>query len=189
MQRTSWDVFHWVPYLCQPMAIIKKLGDKAPQLDDSCFLAENAVLTGDVKLGKDCGIWYHAVLRGDVGPIIIGDRTNIQDAAIVHTSTGRSPAVIGNDVTVGHRAIVHGCTVKDRVLVGMGAIILDDAVIGEGSIIAAGAVVLENTIVEPGSLMAGVPAKKVRDVSDEAKQAILESAAHYVENAKAYSAS
>ena len=138
-----------------------------PQFGKDCFLAPNATVTGDVTMGDECSVWFNAVVRGDVNSISIGNRVNIQDQAVIHCTYEKAKTVIGNDVSIGHCAIVHGCTVHDHVLIGMGAIVMDHAVIGEGAMIAAGAVVLENTIVEPGSIWAGVPAKKIKQVTPE----------------------
>ena len=146
------------------MALVRTLNGSTPAFGEDCFLAETAVVIGDVVMGSQCSVWYNAVVRGDVSAIRIGDRVNIQDNATLHCTYQRAALTIGNDVSIGHNAIVHGCTVRDRVLIGMGAIVMDHAVIGEGSVIAAGAVVLEGTEVAPGSLMAGVPAKRIRDV-------------------------
>lgn len=149
------------------MALIRSVRGYTPQFADEPFLAETAVVIGDVVMGEKCSVWYNAVVRGDVNSIRIGDRVNIQDGAVLHCTYERAALTIGNDVSIGHNAIVHGCTIYDKVLIGMGSIVMDHAVIGEGSVIAAGAVVLQNTIVEPGSLMAGVPAKRVRDVGPD----------------------
>lgn len=138
-----------------------------PVFGKNCFLAPNCTIVGDVTVGDDCSIWFNAVIRGDVNKITIGDRTNIQDGAVIHCTYQRSATLIGKNVSVGHNAIVHGCVIDDNVLVGMGAIIMDHAHIHSNSIIAAGSVVLENTIVEPGSIYAGVPAKKVKDISED----------------------
>lgn len=146
------------------MALVRTLNGSTPTFGDDCFLAETAVVIGDVVMGSQCSVWYNAVVRGDVNTIRIGDRVNVQDNATLHCTYQRAALTIGSDVSIGHNAIVHGCTVRDRVLIGMGAIVMDHAVIGEGSVIAAGAVVLEGTEVPPGSLMAGVPAKRIRDV-------------------------
>jgi len=147
--------------------IIKKLNGKEPQLGDDCFIAENAVLVGDVVMGSQCSIWYNAVLRGDVHYIKIGNKVNIQDGAVIHCTYKKSPTTIGNNVSIGHNAIVHGCTIHNNVLVGMGSIIMDDCIVESNSIIAAGAVVTKGTRVESGSIYAGVPAKKVKDISSE----------------------
>ena len=138
-----------------------------PSWGNNCFIAPNATLCGDVIMGDDCSIWFNAVIRGDVNSIRMGDKVNVQDGAVIHCTYQKSKTIIGNNVSIGHNAIVHGCVIQDNVLVGMGAIIMDHANIGTNSIIAAGAVVLENTIVEPGSIYAGVPAKKVKDISQE----------------------
>ena len=138
-----------------------------PSWGKNCFLAPNATLCGDIIMGDDCSVWFNAVIRGDVNSIRIGNKVNIQDGAVLHCTYQKSKTIIGNNVSIGHNAIVHGCVIEDNVLVGMGAIIMDHAKIGAYSIIAAGAVVLENTIVEPGSIYAGVPAKKVKDISQE----------------------
>ena len=156
------------------MAIIKSLRGVDPVIGENTFLAENAAIIGDVKIGKDCSIWFSAVLRGDVNPITLGDRVNIQDGAVVHTLYKRSVTVIGNDVSVGHNANIHGAKIEDRCLIGMGATVLDNAVVGEGSIIAANSLVLSGTVIEPGSLYAGVPAKRRKDVTPEQVRDIIE---------------
>ena len=148
------------------MAIIRELNGIAPKMGKNCFIAENAAIIGDVTMGDDCSIWYSAVLRGDVNTIKIGDRVNIQDGAVLHTLYQRSICEIGNDVSVGHNAIIHGAKVGNNVLVGMGAILMDNAVIPDNTIIAAGAVVLSNSVLEPG-VYAGIPAKKVKEGSEE----------------------
>ncbi|MEZ4841815.1 MAG: gamma carbonic anhydrase family protein [Flavobacteriaceae bacterium] len=147
--------------------IIKELNGKEPQFGEDCFIAENAVIVGDVVMGDQCSIWYNAVLRGDVHYIKIGNKVNIQDNATVHCTYLKSPTTIGNNVSIGHNAIVHGCTIYDNVLIGMGAIVMDDCVVESNSIIAAGAVVTQGTHVESGSIYAGVPAKKIKDISQE----------------------
>lgn len=138
-----------------------------PTFGNNCFLAPNATVVGDVQTGDDCSIWFNAVVRGDVNSIRMGHKVNVQDGAVIHCTFKKTRTVIGNNVSIGHNAIVHGCTVQDDVLIGMGAIVMDNAVIGSNSIIAAGAVVLEGTQVEAGSIYAGVPAKKVKDISQE----------------------
>ncbi len=145
--------------------IIKKLNGKEPQFGDDCFIAENAVIVGDVVMGNQCSIWYNAVLRGDVHYIKLGNKVNVQDGAVIHCTYQKSPTNIGDNVSIGHNAIVHGCTIHDNVLVGMGSIIMDDCVVESNSIIAAGAVVTKGTKIESGSIYAGVPAKKVKDIS------------------------
>ena len=138
-----------------------------PQMGDDCFIAPNATIVGDVVMGDQCSVWFNAVIRGDVNSIRIGNKVNVQDGAVIHCTFEKTKAIIGNNVSIGHNAIVHGCVIYDNVLIGMGSIVMDNAQIGSNSIIAAGAVVLENTIVEPGSIYAGVPAKKVKDISQE----------------------
>ncbi|SDO80750.1 gamma carbonic anhydrase family protein [Desulforhopalus singaporensis] len=147
--------------------IIKELNGVVPQIGKDCFLAENSVLVGDVVIGDYCSIWYNAVLRGDVNYIRLGNKVNIQDGAVVHCTYKKYPANLGNNVSVGHNAIVHGCTIKDNVLIGMGSIVMDDCVVESNTIIAAGAVVTQGTVVEGGSIYAGVPAKKVKVISEE----------------------
>ena len=161
------------------MAIIRSLRGFTPKIGKNCFIAENAVIIGDVTIGDDCSIWYGVVLRGDVNTITIGNRVNIQDNASVHTLYQRSVTVIGDDVSVGHNAVVHGAKVGNNVLVGMGAILMDNAEIADGSIIAAGAVVLSNEKLEPG-VYAGVPAKKVKDGSEAVTAAAHKNAQGYM---------
>ena len=147
------------------MAIIKTLLGKTPTFGKNCFIAENAVIIGDVEMGNDCSIWYGAIIRGDVHYIKIGDKVNVQDGVVIHCTYKKSPTNIGNNVSIAHNATVHGCTIKDNVLIGMNAVILDDAVIESNSIIAAGSVVTKGTIVESGSIYAGIPAKKIKEIS------------------------
>ena len=149
------------------MALILPVEGVLPQFGGNNYIAPNATVVGDVITGDDCSIWFNAVVRGDVNSIRMGNKVNVQDGAVIHATYKKTQAIIGNNVSIGHNAIVHGCTVHDNVLIGMGAIVMDNAVIGSNSIIAAGAVVLEKTVVEPGSIYAGVPAKKVKDVSPE----------------------
>jgi carbonic anhydrase/acetyltransferase-like protein (isoleucine patch superfamily) len=149
------------------MALIKTLCGFSPKFGEDTFLAENAVIIGDVIMGSRCSVWFHAVIRGDVNSIRIGDAVNIQDGAIVHCTYERASTHIGSRVSIGHRALVHGCTLEDDVLVGMGAIVMDHARVQSGSIIAAGAVVLEHSVVESGWIWAGVPAKPVKKVSKD----------------------
>ncbi|WP_179349928.1 gamma carbonic anhydrase family protein [Winogradskyella pacifica] len=149
------------------MPIIKAVRGKHPQISEDCYIAENATIVGDVTIGKQCSIWFNAVIRGDVHYIKMGNKVNIQDGAVIHATYLKSPTTIGNNVSIGHNAIVHGCTIKDNVLVGMGSIIMDDCIIESNSIIAAGAVLTKNTLVESGSIYAGVPAKKVKAISKE----------------------
>tara|TARA_R110002124_G_scaffold235776_1_gene401044 strand:- start:10708 stop:11226 length:519 start_codon:yes stop_codon:yes gene_type:complete len=149
------------------MKIIKAVKGKFPQITEDCFVAENATIVGDVSMGKNCSVWYNAVIRGDVHFIKMGDKVNVQDGAIIHATYQKSPTTIGNNVSIGHNAIVHGCTIHNNVLIGMGSIIMDDCVIESNSIIAAGAVVSKNTRVESGTIYAGIPAKKIKDISKE----------------------
>jgi carbonic anhydrase/acetyltransferase-like protein (isoleucine patch superfamily) len=144
--------------------LIKEVNGKSPQIPSDCYVAENATIVGDVVLGNNCSIWFNAVIRGDVNSIIIGNKVNIQDGAVIHCTYQKHPTVIGSNVSIGHNAIVHGCVIKDNVLVGMGAIIMDNCTIESNSIIAAGSVVTQNTTVESGCIYAGVPAKKVKDI-------------------------
>ena len=147
--------------------IIKKLNGKEPQFGNDCFIAENAVIIGDVVMGDQCSIWYNAVIRGDVHYIKMGNKVNVQDGAVIHCTYQKSPTNIGDNVSIAHNAIVHGCTIHDNVLIGMGSIIMDDCVIESNSIIAAGAVITKGTRVESGSVFAGMPAKKIKDISAE----------------------
>lgn len=144
--------------------IIKTVNGKSPQIPDDCFVAENATIIGDVIFGEQCSVWYNAVIRGDVHYIKIGNKVNIQDGAIIHCTYQKHPTAIGNNVSIGHNAIVHGCTIHDNVLIGMGAIVMDNCVVESNSIVAAGAVLTQNTVVKSGSIWAGVPAKKVKDI-------------------------
>ena len=147
--------------------IIKELNGKKPQFGNNCFIAENAVIIGDVVMGDQCSIWYNAVIRGDVHYIKMGNKVNVQDGAVIHCTYQKSPTNIGNNVSIAHNAIVHGCTIHDNVLVGMGSIIMDDCVIESNAIIAAGAVITKGTRVASGSVYAGMPAKKIKDISEE----------------------
>lgn len=149
------------------MALIKPVKGIQPKFGKDCYLAENATIVGDVEMGDSCSVWFQAVIRGDVHQIRMGNKVNIQDGAVVHCTYQKAPTTIGNNVSVGHRAIVHGCTIKDNVLVGMGAIVMDHAVVEENVLIAAGAVVLENAHLESGFIYAGVPAKKVKALSED----------------------
>jgi carbonic anhydrase/acetyltransferase-like protein (isoleucine patch superfamily) len=149
------------------MPLILPVLDKSPQWGDDVFIAENATIVGDVVMGNQCSVWFQAVIRGDVNRIVLGNKVNVQDGAIIHCTYQKAATVIGNNVSIGHRAMVHGCTIKDNVLIGMGAIVMDHCVIEENCIIAAGAVLLEGTHVLSGSVYAGIPAKKVKDLSPE----------------------
>lgn len=145
--------------------VIREVNGKYPQIPEDCFVAENATIVGDVSFGAQCSVWFNAVVRGDVHTITIGNKVNIQDGAVIHATYLKHPTTIGNNVSIGHNAIVHGCTIKDNVLIGMGAIVMDNCVVESNSIIAAGAVVTQNTVVESGVIYAGVPAKKVKDIN------------------------
>jgi carbonic anhydrase/acetyltransferase-like protein (isoleucine patch superfamily) len=149
------------------MPVILPVEGKHPQFGNNVFIAPNATIVGDVTMGDDCSIWFNTVVRGDVNYIRIGNKVNIQDGACIHCTYQRTGTTIGNNVSIGHNAIVHGCTLHDNVLIGMGAIVMDNAIVHSNTIIAAGAVVLENTICEAGSIYAGVPAKKIKDISQE----------------------
>lgn len=149
------------------MPIIKSVRGKSPQIPSDCFVAENATIVGEVTMGKECSVWFNAVIRGDVHFIKMGDKVNVQDGAVIHATYEKSPTTIGNNVSIGHNAIVHGCTIHNNVLVGMGSIIMDDCIVESNTIVAAGAVVTKNTRIESGSIYAGVPAKKVKDISPE----------------------
>ncbi len=157
----------------------------SPSLHPSAFVADGVQLIGSVRLAQEASVWFNAVVRGDINSIEIGERTNIQDCSVLHV-THDYPVKIGNDVTVGHRAIIHGCTIDDCCLIGMGAVVLDNARVEAFSLVAAGAVVLQNFVVPTGMLAAGVPAKIIRPLTAEEKQQIKESARHYVEYARGY---
>lgn len=152
------------------MAVVKELLGKTPQFGKDCFLAETAVIIGDVEMGDQCSIWYNAVVRGDVHFIKLGNKVNVQDNAMIHCTYQKSPTEIGNNVSIGHNAVVHGCTIHDNVLIGMGAIVMDDCVVESYSIVAAGAVVTQNTHIKEGELWAGIPARKIGDVSQNLKE-------------------
>lgn len=155
------------------MALIRSLRGFTPEIGEDCFLAENAAIIGDVKIGANCSIWFNTVLRGDVNSIRIGNNVNIQDGAVLHTLYQKSVIEIGDNVSIAHNAVVHGAKIADNVLIGIGAVILDHAVIGENSIIAAGAIVLSDTVVEPGSIYGGNPAKKLKDVDPEQSNTMI----------------
>jgi gamma-carbonic anhydrase len=161
------------------MALIKTVRGFTPRFGSNCFFAENATIVGEVTMGDNCTVWFNAVVRGDVHSITIGNNTNIQDGAIIHCTYQKAKTTIGDNVSIAHNAIVHGCTIENNVLIGMGAIVMDDVIIGENSVIAAGAVVLSGTIIEPGSIYAGMPAKKVKDISEEMRAVIQRTARNY----------
>ena len=167
--------------------IIKTVRGKTPVIDSSVFIAENATIIGDVQIGKNSSVWYNVVIRGDVNYIRIGENTNIQDGTVIHATYQKFPTIIGNDVTIGHSAVIHACTIEDMVLVGMGAIVMDDAKVHSGAIIAAGSVVLPGTVVEPYSLYAGVPAKKIKELDPQkAREDILAYAKKYLMYSQLY---
>ncbi|MEP3207773.1 MAG: gamma carbonic anhydrase family protein [Maribacter sp.] len=147
--------------------IIKTINGKTPKIGKDCFIAENATIVGEVSMGDQCSIWFNAVLRGDVHFIKLGHKVNVQDGAVVHCTYQKSPTTVGNNVSIGHNAIVHGCTIHDNVLIGMGSIIMDDCIVESNSIIAAGAVVTKGTRVPSGTVFAGMPAKKIKNISPE----------------------
>lgn len=159
---------------------------KVPKVGEGVFIAPNATVIGDVELADRSSVWFGAVLRGDIGPIRVGPRSNVQDLVCMHMTEGMSKMVIGADVTIGHGAILHGCTVGDRCLIGMGSIVLDNAVIGEGSVVAAGTVVPPRMVVPPGSLVRGNPGKVVRGVTPEEARMGIYGAEHYVAGARAF---
>ncbi|GMT44928.1 MAG: gamma carbonic anhydrase family protein [bacterium] len=165
------------------MALIKKVKGKTPQWGEGCYLAENATLAGDVVLGKGCSVWFNAVLRGDVHYIRIGDNVNIQDGAIIHCTYQKWPVNIGDNVSIAHGAIVHGCTIHNNVLIGMGAIVMDNAVIESNAVVAAGAVVAKNTVVKSGSVYAGIPAKNIKEID---KRILEEDVLRIAKNYKMY---
>lgn len=162
------------------MALIRSVKGISPQISNSCFVAENATIVGDVRIGESCSIWFNAVVRGDVNSIRIGDFSNIQDGAVIHCTYEKASTTIGSYVSIGHQAMVHGCVVKDHVLIGMGAIVMDHAVIEDYVIIAAGAVVLENSHCESGYLYAGVPAKKIKPITEDQKKMLEKLPHNYV---------
>ena len=160
------------------MALIRSVRGFTPQIGKDCFLAENAVIIGDVVLGDGCSIWYSTVLRGDVNSIRIGNNTNIQDGTVIHTLYEKSVTEIGNNVSVGHNVTIHGACVKDYALIGMGSTLLDHAVVGEGAIVAAGSLVLANTVIEPGTVWGGVPAKFIKKVDPDQSKELNQKIAH-----------
>lgn len=177
-----------MPPPCYLGAMIVSFRDVAPSIDPTVFVAASAVVIGDVLVGAESSLWFHTVVRGDIGPIRIGARTNLQDHVTVHVVGGVYGVTIGDDVTIGHRAIVHGCVLGDRVLVGMGAIVLDGVEIGADCLVGAGALVTPGAKVPPGRLVLGNPARVVRELRDEERASLLASAANYVGYAAEYRA-
>ena len=169
--------------------LILPVNEKSPSWGRNCFIAPNATLVGDVILGDNCTVWFGAIIRGDVSPIRIGHTSNIQDGVVIHGTFGKSETKIGNHVSIAHNAVVHGCTIEDGVLVGMNAVIMDNAIIGTGCVIAAGAVVLENTICEAGYIYAGMPAKKIKPVGEDVKERIRITPLNYTWYAKWFDSS
>jgi carbonic anhydrase/acetyltransferase-like protein (isoleucine patch superfamily) len=166
--------------------MIRTFQGVTPTVPRSCFIEDTAVIIGDVVMGEQCSVWFHAVIRGDVHYIRIGHRTNVQDLCMLHVTHDTHPLIIGSEVTIGHHVVLHGCTIKDRVLIGMGSIIMDGAVIGEDSVVGAGALVTERTVVPPKSLVLGSPAKVRRPVTENELSWIRESAVNYVKYAGQY---
>ena len=166
--------------------MIRAVFGKRPRIGRGVFIAETAAVIGDVELGDDSSIWYSTVVRGDVMPIRIGARTNIQDGTIIHVTSEKFGTTIGNDCTIGHAAIIHACTVEDLCLIGMGSSLLDGARIGTGSLVGAGSLVTPGTIIRPGSLVIGSPARVKRPLNDKEREQIRYGAEHYVELARAY---
>ena len=162
------------------MPLILPVKDVYPQIGKDSFIAENATIVGDVVMGEACTVWFNAVIRGDVNAIRIGSKTNIQDGAVIHCTYQKAATTIGNNVSIGHRALVHGCTVEDNVLIGMGAIVMDKALVQTNCLVAAGAIVLENTICESGFIYAGIPARKVKALSEEQIAGMGKTADNYV---------
>ncbi|EOR95326.1 carbonic anhydrase, family 3 [Arcticibacter svalbardensis MN12-7] len=162
------------------MSLIVPVKGIIPKFGKDCFLAPNSTIVGDVVLGNNCSVWYNAVIRGDVNAIRAGYNVNIQDGAVIHCTYLKAATYIGNNVSIGHNALVHGCTLEDNILVGMGAIVMDNVVVQSFTIIAAGSVVLENTICESGYIYAGVPAKKVKAITDEQREMLKQLPLNYI---------
>lgn len=168
------------------MALILPYNGILPRWAEECFIAPNATITGDVVMGHHCSVWFNAVIRGDANSIRIGNYTNIQDAAVLHGSSQEVPTIIGSHVSIGHQAMIHGCTIEDDVLIGMGAIILDNAVVGKGSLVGAGSVVTERSVLEPGWLYAGIPARKIKPIDEDRKEIMKRTVLRYPEYGKQY---
>jgi carbonic anhydrase/acetyltransferase-like protein (isoleucine patch superfamily) len=155
------------------MALIKSVRGFSPKMGSNCYLADNATIIGDVEMGDDCSIWFGAVLRGDVNPIRLGHRVNIQDNCTLHTTFNDSVVEIGDDVTIGHNVVIHGARIEDHVLIGIGSVLLDHVVVGSNTIVAAGSVVLEHSVLEPNSLYAGVPARRIKTVNPQRRESMI----------------
>ena len=155
------------------MSLIKKVRGCTPVFGKNCFIAENATVVGDFVCGDDCSFWFNSVVRADVNSIIIGNRVNVQDGAVLHCTFEQTKTIIGNDVSIGHNAIVHGCRLEDNVLIGMGAIVMDNAIVRSGAVVAAGAVVLENTEVASGMIYGGIPAKPLKKVDQHTRDFLI----------------
>jgi carbonic anhydrase/acetyltransferase-like protein (isoleucine patch superfamily) len=171
------------------MGLILPVNGIHPSWGEDCFIAPNATITGDVVMGNNCSVWFNAVIRGDVHSIRIGDFTNIQDGAVIHCTYKHAPTVIGSGVSIGHQAMVHGCTIEDDVLIGMGATILDHAVVQKGCLVGAGSVVTERSVLEAGWLYAGIPARKIKLVGEDRQELMKRTAIRYPEYGKMYSIS
>ncbi len=161
------------------MTLILPVRNVYPEIGLNCFLAENCTIVGDVVIGKNCSVWFNAVIRGDVNSIRIGDNTNVQDGAVIHCTYQKAATIIGNNVSIGHNALVHGCKIYDYALIGMGAIVMDHAVINEFCIIAAGSIILENTVCESGFLYAGIPAKKIKPLTEQQREMLIKLPQNY----------
>jgi len=167
--------------------IIKKLRNKAPVFGNECYFSENVTIIGDVVMGDYCSVWFNAVIRGDVNYIKIGNKVNVQDGAVIHCTYKTHPTIIGNNVSIGHNALIHGCTIKDDVLIGIGAIVMDGCIVESNVIIAAGAVVTQNNVLESGYVYAGIPAKKIKPVDDKLKDGEIKRIANnYIKYASWY---
>jgi len=170
-------------YLCRKMAIIKSVKGLTPRWGKECYFSENAAIVGEVTMGDECSVWFNAVVRGDVAPVTMGDRVNVQDGAVVHVTNKIGPTIIEDDVTIGHNATVHACTLKRGCLIGMGSTVLDNAIVGEGAVVAAGALVLGRTVIGPHEIWGGVPAKFIKKTNPDQAESY---ARHYVEYSKWY---
>ncbi|MDX1906496.1 MAG: gamma carbonic anhydrase family protein [Bacteroidia bacterium] len=168
------------------MALVKSYREFIPRIAGDVFLAENAVIIGEVEIGAQSSVWFHAVIRGDVGAIVIGERTSVQDFVMIHCTNGHSTTTIGNDVVIGHHAVLHGCTIGDECLIGMGAIVLDKAVVPRHTIVAAGALIPEGMVLESGMIYAGVPAQPVKALSERHLRMIRKGSDHYVEYSQSH---